>query len=56
MTLIDTHTHLYLSDFKEDIESIIKRAEDAGINKFYLPAINRSTHHEMIALEEKYPA
>lgn len=56
MTLIDTHTHLYLSDFKEDIESIIKRAEDAGINKFYLPAIDRSTHHEMIALEEKYPA
>lgn len=56
MILIDTHTHLYLSDFKEDIESIIKRAEDAGINKFYLPAIDRSTHHEMIALEEKYPA
>ena len=55
MTLIDTHTHLYLSDFKEDIESIILRAEENGITKFYLPAIDSATHDDMIALEEKYP-
>lgn len=55
MTFIDTHTHLYLSDFKEDIESIILKAEENGITKFYLPAIDSSTHPGMIALEEKYP-
>ena len=55
MALIDTHTHLYLSDFKEDIESIILRAEENGITKFYLPAIDSATHDDMIALEEKYP-
>lgn len=55
MTFIDTHTHLYLSDFKEDIESIILRAEENAITKFYLPAIDSSTHPGMIALEEKYP-
>ena len=55
MALIDTHTHLYLSDFKEDIESIILRAEENGITKFYLPAIDSATHDDMIALEDKYP-
>lgn len=55
MTLIDTHTHLYLSDFKEDIESIILKAEENGITKFYLPAIDSATHDDMIALEDKYP-
>ncbi len=53
--LIDTHCHLYLKDFKEDIEDVITRAEAEGVEKFYLPAIDSSEIENLLFLEEKYP-
>lgn len=53
--LIDTHCHLYSEEFKEDIASVIERAKDAGIGRFYLPGIDSSAIGDMLALEEKYP-
>ena len=53
--LIDSHTHLYSDEFSEDIEMVMLRAFDAGVRKFYLPAIDSTTHEKMIALENKYP-
>jgi TatD DNase family protein len=38
--MIDTHCHIYLPEFEADIEAVISRAEQAGVNKFYLPAID----------------
>ena len=32
MKIIDTHTHLYLKQFKDDIEKVIQRSKDNGIN------------------------
>ncbi len=55
MKLIDTHTHLYLSDFKEDIDAVIQRSIDAGVEKFYLPAIDKSELEPILELEKKYP-
>lgn len=55
MNLIDTHCHLYLDDFKADLEEVIERAQSNGIQKFFLPAIDSQTHQPMIALEEKFP-
>ncbi|MGG9961516.1 TatD family hydrolase [Ferruginibacter sp. SUN106] len=55
MNLIDTHTHLYSEEFARDIEVVMKRAEQKGVQKFYLPAIDGTTHQQMIALEEQYP-
>jgi len=40
--LVDTHCHLYLDDFKNDIDTVINRAEAEGVQKFYLPAIDSS--------------
>ena len=34
MKIIDTHTHLYLNQFKDDIDKVIQRSIDKGINKF----------------------
>jgi Tat protein secretion system quality control protein TatD with DNase activity len=34
MTLIDTHTHLYLDEFKQDFEEVLARARQAGVKKF----------------------
>lgn len=53
--LIDTHAHLYVKQFDEDREDMIKRAIQNGIDKFYLPNIDSTTIDAMLRLEEKYP-
>ncbi len=53
--LIDTHTHLYLDHFKDDIELVIQRAESEGVRAFYLPNIDSSSISPMMSLEEKFP-
>ncbi|MBC7875359.1 MAG: TatD family hydrolase [Ferruginibacter sp.] len=56
MTLIDTHSHIYLPDFDPDKDSILERADKEGISKILLPAIDSSTHLSMLRLEENNPA
>lgn len=53
--MIDTHTHLYAEEFDTDRAEAIERALAKGVNKFYLPAIDSSTHSKMLELENKYP-
>lgn len=55
MILIDTHTHLYVEEFKEDVDAVIARGKAQGVEKFYLPAIDSTEIPGMLALEEKYP-
>jgi len=52
--IIDTHCHLYTKEFEDDIEMVMQRAAAVGVQKFYLPAIDSSTHNEMMALEVRY--
>jgi len=55
MKLIDTHTHLYVEEFKEDIEFVVERALAEGVEKFYLPAIDSSENEALLNLEKKFP-
>lgn len=55
MKLIDTHAHIYLDSFKNDIEQVMTRALAAGVEKIYLPAIDRSETQKIFNLEMKYP-
>jgi TatD DNase family protein len=55
MIVIDSHTHLYANEFTADIDAVIQRAANQGVDKFYLPAIDGTTHEQMMALEKKYP-
>jgi TatD DNase family protein len=55
MQLIDTHCHLYLSEFDEDRMEVIRRAEMEGVEKFYLPAIDSQVTDAMLELEKKFP-
>ena len=55
MKLIDTHTHLYLQEFNPDIDQVIQRSFDAGVEKFYLPSIDSSENNALLALENKFP-
>lgn len=55
MKLIDTHCHLYSTEFGEEIPEIIERAQKAGVQKFYLPAIDSEVISAMLDLEVAYP-
>ena len=55
MFLIDSHIHLYLNDFKEDREILIKQAKKQNIKKFLLPNIDLNTINDLILLCQKYP-
>jgi TatD DNase family protein len=55
MKLIDTHTHLYVEEFKDDINAVIERAEAEGVEKFYLPAIDSEENEALLDLEKKFP-
>lgn len=54
MKFIDTHSHLYLSEYSQDIDAVMVRAENEGIKKIFLPAINSTHHKDMFNLEQKF--
>ena len=55
MIITDTHTHLYAKDFDEDRNEMIQRAIDAGISRFFIPAIDSTFTQDMYDLEAAYP-
>jgi len=55
MILTDTHTHLYSSQFQDDRNEIIQRAIDAGVSRFFIPAIDSTYTQKMYDLESQYP-
>ncbi|OQP64854.1 hydrolase TatD [Niastella vici] len=55
LQLIDTHCHLYGQDFSKDIRAVIERAENEGVRRFYLPAIDSEVIDAMLQLEQDFP-
>lgn len=53
--ITDTHTHLYSEQFDEDRDIMMQRAFDAGISRFFIPAIDASYTERMFHLETAYP-
>ena len=53
--LTDTHTHLYSDAFDEDREDMMQRAFDAGVQRFFIPAIDSDIPKQCMHLEEAYP-
>lgn len=53
--ITDTHTHLYSSQFNEDQKEMMQRAKDAGVSRFFIPAIDSSYTEKMFSLENEYP-
>jgi TatD DNase family protein len=51
--LYDTHCHLY-KEYYDDIDSIIKKAKDNGVEKYISDATNIDTCYEMLELASKY--
>jgi TatD DNase family protein len=53
---IDTHTHLYSSQFEDDRTAMIERAIAAGVEIMLLPNIDLRSVEGMHALEKEFPA
>ncbi|TXD46859.1 TatD family hydrolase [Polaribacter sp. IC073] len=53
--ITDTHTHLYSSQFNEDQKEMMQRAKDAGVSRFFIPAIDSTYTESMLQLEENFP-
>lgn len=55
MILTDTHTHLYSDSFEEDRDSVIKKAIEQGVSRFFIPAIDSTYAQAMYELETSFP-
>ncbi|MCA0131022.1 TatD family hydrolase [Winogradskyella alexanderae] len=55
MIITDTHTHLYSEAFEDDRNEMIKRAIDADIKRFFIPAIDSTYTDAMLQLERQFP-
>lgn len=52
--LIDTHCHLNLDLFSNDLAHVISRAKNAGITKIIIPGIDLETSKRAIQISEDY--
>lgn len=53
--LVDTHTHIYLPEFDDDRDEVVRRAVLAGVGMMILPAIDAASIDSMDALHNRYP-
>lgn len=55
MRLIDTHTHLYEPEFRDDSEETIRRAVDAGVDRMLFPAVDSDSHAALFKICADHP-
>lgn len=56
MNLTDTHSHLYDEAFDDDREEAFARAEEAGVKRLVLPAVDSESHERLFDLCRRHPA
>lgn len=52
---VDTHTHLFVTEFNEDRDEAVKRAMQAGVRKLCLPSITEKSLPSILSMCEDYP-
>ena len=50
--MIDTHAHIFLPDYSDDVPAMISRAADLGIRHVLMPAINPESVAQMEAIAQ----
>jgi TatD DNase family protein len=53
--LIDTHSHIYSTDFIHDLDEVIQRAYSNDVRKIILPNIDSSSVKNLLDLVDTYP-
>ena len=52
---VDSHAHLYLDHFKDDLPDVISRAKTNGVNHIFLPNIDSGSIEALHRVETEYP-
>lgn len=53
--MIDTHSHIDGEEFAEDLDEVVQRARDAGVEKLFVPAINLEGLPHLVEVCDAYP-
>ncbi|TNF34727.1 MAG: TatD family deoxyribonuclease [Gammaproteobacteria bacterium] len=51
--MIDSHAHIYLDAFDDDLEAVLGRSREAGVRRIFMPNIDRDSIGAMLRLEER---
>lgn len=52
--MIDTHSHLFVEEFADDLSQVIDRAKSTGVERVYLPNIDDTTVESLLDVCTKY--
>ena len=53
--MIDTHSHIFESEFLDDLPEVITRAKEVGVQKIFLPNIDDTTVDAMLEVCRQHP-
>lgn len=53
--LVDSHCHLDFPDFKEELDSVVARAKDAGIGRIVTISTRVRKQPDLLAIAERFP-
>ena len=53
---VDTHTHLFTTEFDIDRADAVRRAVEAGVGALCLPAINEESLPSLMSMCDEFPA
>lgn len=54
LRIIDTHSHLFTEEFDADRAAVLKRAEEEGVSRIYMPNIDETTISRLLQVCEDY--
>lgn len=52
--LVDSHSHLFLEEFSEDLPQVMERARAAGVSHIFMPNIDSKTVEPMLSVCREY--
>ena len=56
MQFIDTHAHLYQTEFENDLDNILLNCKNNGIEQVLIPNVDAESWPLMLDLHNKYPS
>jgi TatD DNase family protein len=51
--MIDTHAHIYLEDFIQDLDAMLERSRESGVEKILMPNIDSTSIDSLLSLQQK---
>lgn len=54
MQIVDTHSHLFVEEFSDDLPAVMERAREAGVSRIYMPNIDATTVDDLLRVCHTY--